>query len=269
MNAQSELFYFDDQELIKVANRFKGRYAVAKPFPHIVIDGFLPPSVADGILAEFPAPGQIKWHTFNDPDQIKLACNDTTQMGPFTRHVLSQFNSASFVNFLETLTGISGLVPDPHFEGGGLHQIKRTGLLRVHADFNHHPRMKLDRRLNALLYLNKDWRDEYRGHFELWDHDMKKCEVKVAPLFNRFVVFTTTDFSYHGHPDPLTCPDGMTRKSIALYYYSNGRPVEEVSEGHTTLFQDRPTDRKSKAKKFIKSLVPPIMVDAVRAVKRP
>ena len=54
------------------------------------------------------------------------------------------------LEFLETLTGIDGLVPDPYFAGGGLHQIVRGGFLKVHADFNWHPKLRLDRRLNML-----------------------------------------------------------------------------------------------------------------------
>src|SRR5208282_3669906 len=114
--------------------------------------------------------------------------------------------------------------------------------LGVHADFNKHGEFGLDRRLNLLLYLNKDWREEYGGHLQLWNRDMSRCEAKVAPIFNRVVVFGTTDFTYHGHPDPLQCPDDMTRKSLALYYFSNGRPAEEVTGEHSTIF--RPRDEK-------------------------
>ncbi|MGH2611796.1 MAG: 2OG-Fe(II) oxygenase, partial [Rhabdochlamydiaceae bacterium] len=119
----------------------------------------------------------------------------------------------------------------------------------------------LDRRINVLVYLNKSWKDEYGGHFELWDRDMKNCVNKVPPTYNTMAIFSTTDFSYHGHPDPLQCPQDMSRKSLALYYYSNGRPAEEISlEKHTTLFQQR-TDNKadgkasSKNKRFLKKIL--------------
>ena len=141
------------------------------------------------------------------------------------RWLLYQLNSSVFVNFLEELTGVGGLIPDPHFEGGGLHQIERGGFLKIHADFNRHPKLNLDRRLNLLLYLNEDWKDDYGGHLELWDREVARCVKRIAPVFNRCVVFTTTDFSFHGHPEPLACPPAVTRKSLALYYYSNGRPA--------------------------------------------
>ena len=110
---------------------------------------------------------------------------------------LSFLNSFKFLSFLQKLTGIKeSLVPDPYFFGGGLHQIKRGGFLKVHADFNYHPQMKLDRRLNLLIYLNEDWQDEWGGFLELWDKDMKKCVKKLSPKFNNIVVFNTNDYSF-------------------------------------------------------------------------
>jgi hypothetical protein len=140
------------------------------------------------------------------------------------------------------LTGIQGLVPDPHLWGGGLHQILPGGKLAVHADFNKYPHFKLDRRLNVLVYLNRDWQEQWGGQLELWNRDMTRCEQRILPLFNRMVCFSTTDSSFHGHPDPLRCPADRTRRSLALYYYSNGRPAEEIGRPHTTLFQYRPDD---------------------------
>jgi len=168
-------------------------------------------------------------------------------MGNATMLLLHQLNSSTFLNFLESLTGIQGIIPDPHFNGGGLHQIERGGYLKIHVDFNRHKRLKLDRRLNLLLYLNRDWQEEYGGHLELWDRDMNRCHQRILPIFNRCVIFNTNDFSYHGHPDPITCPEGMTRKSLALYYYSNGRPADELQdsggkEAHSTIFRARTAD---------------------------
>ena len=155
-------------------------------------------------------------------------------MGPTTRLLLSQFNAATFVNFLEQLTGISGLIPDPHFFGGGMHTIEAGGYLRVHADFNHYPRLDLERRINALLYLNRDWQDEWGGHLELW-RTVAARELSIAPIFNRLVIFSITDTAYHGHPNPLETPPGVARRSLALYYYSVDRPTDERTEAHSTL----------------------------------
>ena len=148
----------------------------------------------------------------------------------------------TFVKFLNQLTSINEtLITDPYLAGGGLHELKNGGHLNVHADFNQHPKMKLDRRLNILIYLNHNWKDENGGHLELWDKEMKECKKRILPIFNRMVVFSTTDFSYHGNPNRIKTQDDNSRKSIALYYYSNGRPQTERKLGlHSTIFRKRP-----------------------------
>lgn len=263
------MFRLDPDYLDKLAIKYRQEYSQAQPFPHIVIDNFLPEFVLNNILNEFPQVNSIDWQKFNAPSEKKLATKHEQQMGENTCLLLYQLNSSTFINFLETLTGIDGIIPDPHFEGGGLHQIVRGGYLKMHVDFNRHGKLRLDRRLNLLIYLNKNWQEEYGGHLELWDKDMTQCEKKILPIFNRCVIFSTTDFSYHGHPDPLSCPEGKTRKSLALYYYSNGRPDEESSQSHSTLFQARPGDKLVlekrpgvKFKAILKKLVPPILIEA-------
>ena len=162
------------------------------------------------------------------PEEIKLQTKHERFIPLFTRQFLYALNSASFLKFLEELTGIDGLLGDPQFEGGGLHQIPAGGKLAIHVDFNRHSYYGLDRRLNLLVYLNKNWKEEYGGHFELWDRDMKQMMTKVAPLFNRIVIFTTSHISFHGHPDPLNCPSNVTRKSLALYYYTVGEVAKNL-----------------------------------------
>ena len=227
------------------------------------------------MLAEFPSPQGADWFAFDSALERKLATRDDSTMGAATRHLLAQLNSATFIDFLECLTGIEGLVPDPHFVGGGLHQIERGGHLKVHADFNRHPRTQLERRLNVLIYLNRGWKDEYGGAFELWDADMTGCETKVMPYFNRCVVFSTTSTSFHGHPEPLTCPEDTTRKSMALYYYSADPSAHERGEGHNTLFRARPGEELPEAPEpgaplfervlgALRLVTPPIIVEAWR-----
>jgi 2OG-Fe(II) oxygenase superfamily len=212
------------------------QYVSAQPFPHAVIDGLFPDDVLDGVLADFPRPEEMQAR-FDNPTEKKLGFTYETPVRDKVREFLWTMSSAPVLQFLEALTGIGGLIPDPYFGGAGPHQIVRGGFLKVHVDFNWHPLLKLDRRLNLLVYLNKDWRDEYGGHLELWSRDMARCERKILPLFNRTVVFSTTDFSFHGHPAPLACPEGRTRKSVSFYYYTNGRPEEERSAPHDTVFR--------------------------------
>lgn len=222
-------------------DKLAGSYRLARPFPHIVIDRLFSDAALERVLAVFPPPEHEGWQRFDNPREKKL--------GNFARLLeaddsisgfLLALNSPPMLDFLERLTGIDGLIPDPYFGGGGLHQIVRGGFLKVHSDFNWHPKLRLDRRLNMLIYLNREWTEEYRGHLELWDRDLTRPEESILPVFNRTVIFSTTDFSYHGHPEPLRCPRSMTRKSISLYYYSNGRPEEERSAPHDTLFRETP-----------------------------
>ena len=189
------------------------------------------------VLREFPAPGETRWARFDNPQEKKLGFYyASSSISDTVRRFLDAMNGFEMLLFLEALTGIEGLIPDPYFGGGGLHQIEPGGFLKVHADFNVHPKLKIDRRLNMLIYLNENWREEYGGHLELWDTDMKSCRKRILPTFNRTVVFSTTDTSFHGHPHPLTSPQGVTRKSVSLYYYTAGRPDAERSAPHDTIF---------------------------------
>jgi hypothetical protein len=244
-------------------------YVGANPFPYIVFDNFFDPSLLELILEEFPKPGAIRWQKFDNPQEIKLASAAEESFGPATRLLLYHLNSATFLHFLSAVTGIGNLIPDPTFEGGGLHQIVPGGKLGVHTDFNKHREFDLDRRLNLLLYLNKNWREEYGGHLQLWDKNMAHCDAKVLPIFNRVMVFGTTDFTYHGHPDPLQSPEGMTRKSLALYYFTNGRPAEEITGRHSTIFRAREEGEfepnfKQRVRGVIKDLLPPIITRNIR-----
>src|ERR1043166_2413231 len=186
------------------------QYASAQPFPHVVIDGLFDDADLEAVLEDFPAPDQTRWVRFDNPLEKKLGfSHEQSFVSDRVRRFLDAMNGFEMLLFLEQLSGIEGLIPDPYFGGGGLHQIEPGGFLKIHADFNVHPKLKLDGRLNMLVYLNKNWRDEYGGHLELWDRDMSACRAKILPAFNRTVIFSTTDPSFHGHPHPLPAPEGM------------------------------------------------------------
>jgi len=246
-------------------------YKNNKPFPHIYFDNFLPVEAAEAAIRDFPEPKQLAWSEFNNPNERKLAYDVVERLPGTVRDVLYFLNSRPMIEFLEVLTGIKGVIPDPYYVGGGLHQIKRGGKLGVHADFNFHTKLNLDRRINVLVYMNKDWKEEYGGHFELWNQDMSRAEQKILPVFNRCAIFSTTSTSYHGHPTPLSCPPERTRKSIATYYYSNGRPEEEVHETHSTLFQQSPGSARpvrDTVGKVVHAITPPIILNAVKKMHR-
>jgi Rps23 Pro-64 3,4-dihydroxylase Tpa1-like proline 4-hydroxylase len=218
--------------------------------------------VADALLEAFPTPKEEIWRRTDIQYEKKISTSFEQSIPSPIRNMLYVLNSATFLRFLETLTGIEGLLPDPYFIGGGMHQIEPGGKLGVHIDFNRYPKFSLDRRLNLLLYLNKDWKEDYGGHFEMWDKPGKACVKKVLPIFNRCVIFSTGEYSWHGHPVPLTCPPDRTRKSIALYYYSNGRPKEERGHTHGTEFLEAGaaglgSRLRGTAKFFLEQALPP------------
>jgi Rps23 Pro-64 3,4-dihydroxylase Tpa1-like proline 4-hydroxylase len=242
------------------------RYQTATPFPHIALDNFLRPEVLDSVVRDFPSRDSEPWVAMVDKDQRKFAANEPSKMAASVRRVLYFLNSREIVNFLEKLTGIEGLVPDPHYAGGGCHELRPGGFLKVHADFNWHKQIRLDRRINLLVYLNKDWQPEYGGNLELWDETMSHKVAEYAPIFNRCVIFSTTDKSFHGNPTPVNCPPDRSRRSLALYYYTNGRPEGEVSDSHGTLFKNRPGEAtvSESAASFAQRMIPPVVLDAWR-----
>jgi hypothetical protein len=209
----------------------------------VTIDGLFNPDLLRGIIGEFPDPSKDLVETHNDGVYVRHKQNTTweTNYGPHTRRIFAEMASPCMLLALERMSGISGLIADPYLFGGGLHVTSAGGKLAVHADFNRHPKLNLDRRLNLLLYLNESWTDRNQGWLELWDRDMREAVKRITPVFNRTVIFSTTSFSFHGQPEPVLGPPGVMRRSIALYYYTNGRPAEEITErDHSTLWQSRP-----------------------------
>lgn len=196
-------------------------YRLAAPFPHVVLDEFLPSDIADRLASDFPAIVPEMWINYLHVNERKYGLNDWAAMPASIVAVMQVLNSPGFVRSLTALTRIPDLLADRTLEGGGLHQSARGGHLNVHADFTGHPhRTSWHRRINLLLYLNPGWRDDWGGHLELWSRDMGRCVQRIAPRHNRAVIFTTDRDSFHGHPEPLACPQTVTRKSIALYYFT-------------------------------------------------
>lgn len=233
----------------RLAQDFERRaddYKSASPFPHAVIDGLIDPETVASIAAEFPDPDDREaWLDFNGAEagmvvqQLKYHVSDERCMGPKTQRLMYELKSARFLALLTSLTAIENLIPDALNYGGGLHMSRSGAMLKIHADFSRHPTWHLDRRLNLLLYLNEYWSESYGGELELWDYGMRACQKKIAPLAGRCVIFSTSATSYHGHPDPIACPRGVTRKSIALYYYTAPARFAEGA-AHETIWRARP-----------------------------
>ena len=240
----NELLNEKYHDLDKFIKDNKNNYINANPFPNIVIDDFFDEKFLNDVLNEFPNLSKKQnSDSYVNQNEIKFADNLYSDFPKNIKLLFDFLNSNYFVGFLQKITNINEkLIIDEKLNGGGLHEIRKGGLLKIHSDFNRHPILNLDRRLNVLVYLNKDWSEDYGGHLQLWDKEMQKCEKKILPIFNRMVVFSTTDHSNHGHPDPLNCPDKRSRKSVATYYYSDGRPSNEIDKMYiknTTYFKNR------------------------------
>jgi hypothetical protein len=228
---------FDPSALEKRADRLREAYATAQPFPHVVLDDFLPAEAARRLVGEFPPVDAFARDGPEGGNKIgKFDSTPRTPLGAFTRGLIAQLSSSPFMDFLERLSGISGLLADPQGVDSALRHFVRGGRLAVHADFNRQVRLGLERRLNLILYLNERWPAEYGGALELWDRDMMGCVRSISPLFNRAVVFSPTDEAYHGFPDPVRCPEGDSRKSLQLYYYAVARQGVEL---HYTIWRRR------------------------------
>jgi hypothetical protein len=228
---------FDPSDLEKLADRLREDYAIAQPFPHVVLDDFLPVAAANRLVGEFPPVDEFVRDGPEGGNKIgKFDSSPRTPLGVFTRGLIAQLSSSPFMDFLERLSGVSGLLSDPRGVDSALRHFVRGGRLAVHADFNRQTRLGLERRLNLILYLNEHWPAEYGGALELWDRDMMGCVRRISPLFNRAVVFSPTDEAYHGFPDPVRCPEGDSRKSLQLYYYAAPRHGVEL---HYTIWRRR------------------------------
>jgi len=230
----------------EIGRSYAGRYQSAEPYHHICIDDFLPEEVIERVradVASLPEPERA----FDAPQERLKSQYNPDRLPDYTRHLFQALNARPFILFLEEMTGIKGLIPDPYYMGGGIHRTLTGGHLDIHADFNVHTHMKVERRLNVLIYLNPGWKEEYGGSFEVWDKPMQNKVASFAPIENRMCCFSTGSDTWHGNPEPVNHPDGEPRQSIALYYYT--ATWNETRVSHSTLFKPRPgTNDQSEAR---------------------
>jgi hypothetical protein len=228
----------DFDALWRALPELRRRYRAAKPFRHVVLDDFLDDEIAAQAARDFPAIGTSGWINYLHINERKYANNAVCTWGSALQEVEAALTSLEFARFLAHLTDHPGLFADPSMRGAGLHQSVTGGFLNIHADFTVHPEHRSwRRRVNLLLYLNETWPPEYGGALEFWDGDVQRCERRIAPIGNRVVIFET-DHAYHGHPEPLRCPPGVARQSLALYYFTE----ELAPVARSTEYRARPGD---------------------------
>jgi len=217
------------------------QYRAASPFPHLHLAPFLEPDVAHVMAADFPEAQSAEWIRYKHGNENKLGLNQRMLFPPSIRAVVDELNSPPFLAWLSELTGMPNLIADPSLDGGGLHQVQRGGFLNVHTDFSvHHYRSNWQRRVNLILYLTPDWREEWGGALEFWDPRMKERASQYFPRLNHAVIFNTDSQSLHGFPDAIRCPENVSRRSLALYYYTSSPETRPVVQA--TTYRARPQD---------------------------
>jgi hypothetical protein len=229
----------------KIDNAKLGAEYFCQPYKHLVIDDFFPADMANLCLENFPDLTDACWEHASDADiEIKYRSTWKSEFD-IPKGIVDAvriLNSSYFLKAMGDKFDIPKVISDPYFTGGGLNATKPGGLLDVHVDGNYHDASGLNRRLNALIYLNPNWKKGWGGEFGIYDENGDVCLKEVAPLFNRLVIFDSHDKSFHGLPAPLNFPEGEVRKSILLYYYTkDSRPDSQVvvKEPHSALWKKR------------------------------
>ncbi|MBR9805570.1 2OG-Fe(II) oxygenase [bacterium] len=229
-------------------NALKDQFQNASPFPSICIDNFLDPEFARQLTASYPSFEEaqqkgLEFKTVNERKKIQIT--DPAYFPDPVEALHQALKSPAFLQGMQTLSGIDELAFDPEFNGGGMHMTDVSGILDVHVDFNYSENLALYRRLNILIYLNEDWQEDWGGRVELWDKDVKHCEHSFAPVLNRCLIFATSDHSFHG-VSKVAAPDGVVRKSFAIYLYNKEPAASEYSAQHSTIFKARPDEKRKK-----------------------
>lgn len=237
MNSKSPL---SSESIISISDLSR-KYKNARPFPHVFIDNFLENNSADYIYNNFPTMEKMP-NIFKEPMSYKGQLSDIDGKWPIFSKLFNYLQSKDFREYLSRLTGIPDLLPDPILAGGGLHQSPKSGFLDIHVDANFHPLDKsMHRRINLIIYFNKNWNKDWGGNLELWsDRENKPDEMisYIEPIFNRAAIFSTTRTSWHG-VSPVNCPSNESRKSIALYYYTKSRPSSELYEDTSVIWMNK------------------------------
>ena len=213
------------------------QFASAKPYEHIVIDGFFSTDTFLALVREFPTLDQPNWFQYHNPIEKKFAMNRFEKL-PTIWGVMEVLSSPEFVKMMQKVTGIDDLENDPYLHGAGLHCHPRGGKLDMHLDYSIHPVTGKERRVNLIVYLNEVWERSWHGDLQLWNSSFTECEKRVYPFMNRAAIFRTSDISYHGMPTPLECPVTQSRKSLAIYYVSDPRP--QATPRYKAMFRPLP-----------------------------
>jgi Rps23 Pro-64 3,4-dihydroxylase Tpa1-like proline 4-hydroxylase len=251
------------ESLDKLSSRFKN----ARPYPHIFIDNMFPDKLLDQLVAERPSKTNDHWVHEDDENIERYNLRSAVDLGETAYQLAAFLHSAGFLYFLSELTGIWQLLPDPYLQGGGYHMIPRGGKFEVHSDRNTAYETGLTRRLALIIYLNRDWKHEYGGQFELWNSDGTRQEAVVEPSFNRTVIFEVAEKNFHGVPQMVACPNGRSRDSFLVYYHTAVNSNSDAAP-HTSIYAPSFYGRKKSAmRSILRDITPPIIQRTLKKVR--
>lgn len=225
----SKIFEVSTTTSSNLPSLISSTYNQGTPFPHLILDSLIPSQILHEVIKEFPDNPVIQKVNDNIHHHGQIKLRNPESYGPATAALYTYLQSPLVISYLERLTGINGLVAGDHSLGSGLHQTLPGGYLDIHADYNRpkglsHEQNRLHRRLNFYIFLNPDWDPKYGGYLEFWPRDLSYCQQRILPKLGRSVIFSSTDYTYHGHPQKLTCPKDRSRRSLTMYYYTSTKP---------------------------------------------
>jgi Rps23 Pro-64 3,4-dihydroxylase Tpa1-like proline 4-hydroxylase len=228
---------------INKIDNLKSQFVTAEPFQHIIIDDFLNDKYIEKLTELFPNDYE-KWHKYENPIEVKYAFDNINILSEDLKNYFYILSTKMFIDKIQKLTGINDLEYDEYLHGAGLHSHTTNGRLSIHLDYEKHPYSGKERRINIILFLSKEWKNEWNGANELWDKDISKCVVKTNVKFNRAIIFKTNDISWHGVPEKILCPNNIYRNSLAYYYVSPLNTIKSDNEyRQKAKYAKRPNDK--------------------------
>jgi 2OG-Fe(II) oxygenase superfamily len=243
-----DLFSKASDRLRQDSELFKQQYNQGKPYPHLVIDDLFEPEILDRLVAEFPNSENRDWITWDTNNELKSTSRGINGLSMFSQLMCLWLSSSEFINTIEPIVGINYLVGDPVFHGAGFHEMFPGNWLDMHADYTRHFSLPLMRRINLLVYLNRDWDASWGGELILQDDKNSDIQVSYPPYFNRTVIFPTTSKTFHGVPNRLSCPPDRSRKLLSIYYWT-AVPMPLFAKAGTPLLWA--SEQKKKLKKAL------------------
>jgi Rps23 Pro-64 3,4-dihydroxylase Tpa1-like proline 4-hydroxylase len=231
---------FDYPSWSAKADGLMRQYAEADPYPHIVLRDLLVPGIIEQLERGVPSPDAPGWTHYEHFNERKQVLSKRQELPESFLRAFDELKSERFVALLSKLTGVEGLFADPEFAAGdGLSLCGRGGFLNLHTDFTVHPRHPTwRRRVNLILFLNRDWDEAWGGHTDVWDRDMQRLVTRAAPVANSCLIFNTDTSTWHGHPNPITCPENRARLTMAFWYFADEPNAVRVS----TQYRPQPSD---------------------------